>query len=335
MARQRIHNRRAARGSVGGGASWISYSDMMAALLLIFVLILTYSLSHYFSMLEAKEKELEIKDLQLRQSLHELGHTTQELELKTREYNQAIIILGEKDQELTQKDQQLQEKDLVLTNLQLALSQKETELDQLSIDLQIYRARLEEQQQAMQDQAAQIDALIGIRRTMISELSASFAREGIKATVDENGNIVLDSSIFFDSGRSTILPEGQAFLNRFIPVYLDVLLQSKYEKYLGEIIIEGHTDSTGDYQDNLKLSQQRALEVALFCLNMNGLTSAQKNTLENILTAKGRSESDLIYDAYGFEDKTASRRVEFKFSLKDAQMIEQMSEILKQYDLGE
>ncbi len=44
MARQRIHNRRAARGSSGGGASWISYSDMMAALLLIFVLILAYSL---------------------------------------------------------------------------------------------------------------------------------------------------------------------------------------------------------------------------------------------------------------------------------------------------
>ena len=38
MARQRIHNRRAGRGSSGTGASWISYSDMMAALLLIFVL---------------------------------------------------------------------------------------------------------------------------------------------------------------------------------------------------------------------------------------------------------------------------------------------------------
>ena len=34
MARQRIHNRRAGRGSSGTGASWISYSDMMAALLL-------------------------------------------------------------------------------------------------------------------------------------------------------------------------------------------------------------------------------------------------------------------------------------------------------------
>ena len=43
MARQRIHNRRASRGAQGG-FSWISYSDMMAALILIFVLILTYKI---------------------------------------------------------------------------------------------------------------------------------------------------------------------------------------------------------------------------------------------------------------------------------------------------
>ena len=59
MARQRIHNRRASRGSAGGGASWISYSDMMAALLLIFVLILSYSLYQYFSMLVTKTRELD------------------------------------------------------------------------------------------------------------------------------------------------------------------------------------------------------------------------------------------------------------------------------------
>ena len=38
MARQRIHNSRAGK-STNSGASWISYSDMMAALLLVFVLI--------------------------------------------------------------------------------------------------------------------------------------------------------------------------------------------------------------------------------------------------------------------------------------------------------
>lgn len=49
----RIRNRRAARTS-NSGASWISYSDMMAALLLVFVLILSVSLYQYFTMLETK-----------------------------------------------------------------------------------------------------------------------------------------------------------------------------------------------------------------------------------------------------------------------------------------
>ena len=68
MARQSIHNRRAGRGSTGGGASWISYSDMMAALLLIFVLILTYSLYQYFTMLEAKTAELEEQQSWMKQT---------------------------------------------------------------------------------------------------------------------------------------------------------------------------------------------------------------------------------------------------------------------------
>ena len=51
MARQRIHNSRAGHGAGNSGASWISYSDMMAALLLIFVLILSYSLYEYFTMM--------------------------------------------------------------------------------------------------------------------------------------------------------------------------------------------------------------------------------------------------------------------------------------------
>ena len=71
MARQRIHNRRASRG-VQGGFSWISYSDMMAALLLIFVLVLTYSLYQYFTMLETKTKELNDQQIVLDQQAIDL-----------------------------------------------------------------------------------------------------------------------------------------------------------------------------------------------------------------------------------------------------------------------
>ena len=155
-----------------------------------------------------------------------------------------------------------------------------------------------------------------------------------KAKVDDNGSIVLDSAVFFETGKSEIKAEGKALLDRFIPVYLDVLLSSEYSDYLGEIIIEGHTDSTGSYVNNLKLSQQRALQVALYCLNMPSLTSSQKDLLRQILTATGRSWADLKYDEDGNEDAEASRRVEFKFSLKDADMIEEMNRILRENDLS-
>ena len=61
---------------------------------------------------------------------------------------------------------------------------------------------------------------------------------------------------------------------------------------------------------------------------MPSLTRDQKQKLQQILTAKGRSYSDLILDENGREDADASRRVEFKFSLKDSEMIEEMNRIL-------
>ena len=246
MARQRIHNRRAGRGSSGAGASWISYSDMMAALLLIFVLILTYSLYQYFTMLETKTKELNDQQIVLdRQSL--------DLQL-------ARVVLASRE-----------------------------------ADLETATLRLQEQQDLLNAQALRIDNLIGIRTTMIQDLSASLAAASLKAAVDPNtGDIMLDSAVFFETGSSEIRQEGKDLLDRFIPVYLDVLLREEYSAYLGEIIIEGHTDSKGSYESNLRLSQNRALQVALYCLHQPSLTAAQRQLLQKILTAKGRSYADLM-----------------------------------------
>mgnify|MGYP002624873682 FL=1 len=327
MARQSIHNRRAGRGSSGGGASWISYSDMMASLLLIFVLILCYSLYQYFTMLEEKTRELENQRLILITQQEDLDHlkiilTDQQVELdaakeavknKEDELNSLQIILGDKEQELA--------------GIQIILTEREKQLAEAT-------DKLAAQQNALALQAQRIDSLIGVRTNIIQDLSASLSAANLKAAVDPNtGSIMLESAVFFETARSEIKAEGKALLDRFVPVYLNVLLSERYQPYLGEIIIEGHTDSTGSYDNNLKLSQQRALQVALYCLNMPSLTSDQKEVLQQILTATGRSWADLKYDENGVEDAEASRRVEFKFSLRDADMIEEMNRILQENDL--
>ncbi len=176
---------------------------------------------------------------------------------------------------------------------------------------------------------------MGVRTKIIRDLSEALAAANLKASVDANtGDIMLESSVFFDVGKYNIKESGQSLLNQFIPLYLSVLLSDEYVDYLGEIIIEGHTDTQGTYLSNLELSQQRALTVATYCLEMNGLSAQQQEKLRQVLTAKGRSYSDPVYADDGTVDMDASRRVEFKFRLKDSEMIDEMRDILSTYATG-
>ena len=115
-----------------------------------------------------------------------------------------------------------------MEELQNALIIEQADLDKAT-------AKLEEQQMLLSTQARRIDDLVGIRTAMIRELYSALSGANLKATVDpNNGDIVLDSSVFFESGKYTIKEEGKELLNRFVPVYLNVLLRDEYADYLGE-----------------------------------------------------------------------------------------------------
>ena len=137
--------------------------------------------------------------------------------------------------------------------------------------------------------------------------------------------------MLFATGESQLTDEGRSRIDAFLPVYLDVLFSEEYRGYVSEIIIEGHTDSVGSYISNLLLSQQRAYNVASYVL-ADGYPYISEETrahLRQVTTANGRSESDLIYDADGTENQSASRRVVFKFRLTDEQMVAQLQSILE------
>lgn len=344
MAR-RIRASRRRPGRVDGGASWISYSDMMAALLLIFVLVLSYSIYQYFLMLETKTAELDEKGAllltqtqQLETQKTQLDKQQEELTAKQNELTGALSSLDEKQGLLDSQSMTLEEQEQIILAAQVALKQKEEDLVQAQSELATNQKKLEDatvllsaQQETMSTQQQKLDDLVGVRTKIIQELSISLSEADLKATVDKNtGDIMLESAVFFDVGKDIIKDSGQELLNRFIPVYLSVLLRPEYVDYLGEIVIEGHTDTQGTYLRNLELSQDRALSVATYCLEIPGLSEKQRETLRSILTAKGRSYSDPVYDAGGKIDMDASRRVEFKFRLKDSEMIDEIRDILAQ-----
>lgn len=345
MARQRIHNSRAGRGSGNSGASWISYSDMMAALLLVFVLILSISLHQYFTMLETKTAELDeqkllITDQQLKLDEQTLQIAAQQvtmdhqnaqiavimtqLDEQQTALEEAYIVLGENQAKLQEAQTTLAGKEAQLIILQSELANKE---NALNAAIQV----LNQQQAALNSQTEKIEDMVGMKTEIIAELSASLSKASLSAAVDPNtGDIVLDSAVLFKTGSSDIMADGKYLLNRFIPVYLEVLLRPEYSDYLGQIVIEGHTDDVGGWESNMKLSQERAYEVMMYVLSMYREGSQERELLQKLLTATGRSETDLVYYP-GTEvvNQDASRRVEFKFSLKDAEMIEEMNRLLQ------
>ena len=125
---------------------------------------------------------------------------------------------------------------------------------------------------------------------------------------------------------------GESLLKKFIPKYIGVLTNKQFKEYVSEIIIEGHTDSEGDYLYNLELSQKRALSVSSYCLNAKSavLSESKIKGVRDMITANGKSFSNPVLDKDGKEDRNASRRVEFLFRLKDEDMINQMSDVLSE-----
>ena len=376
MARKRYIRRGA--GKADGGSAWISYSDMMAALLLVFVLVLCYSVYQYFVMLETKTAELDEQSalltvqqntldkqqftldaqqitLNAQQTTLDEQRATLAAQQKTLEEQQAelraqqLALLAKENEltnALTQLEEQkgllvdqtltLEEQQKIILAAQQALSAKEAELTAANAELENKQQALVdatillgEQQYAMDQQQKKLDDLVGVRTQIVRELTDALTRADLKASVDANtGDIVLESAVFFDVGKNAIKEGGRLFLERFIPVYLGVLLQPEYEDFLGEIIIEGHTDTQGTYLVNLELSQERALSVATYCLEMPQLSHEQLSKLREILTAKGKSYSDPIYHADGTVNMDASRRVEFKFRMKDSEMIDEIRRML-------
>lgn len=334
----RYARKRGRSSRVDGGAAWISYSDMMAALLLVFVLVLCYTIFQYFSLLETKTAELDAQAAllssqqdtlddqraQLLDQQNSLDSALSEIDIQKGLLNVQAQTLTDQEAKIAAANAALTEKEDALNETQTTLAQQETKLN-AAMDL------LEAQQIAMDEQQKKLEDLVGVRTKIIRDLSDALTKANLKASVDANtGDIMLESTVFFDYNSDTIKQEGRNFLNQFLPVYLSVLLSDEYAEYLGEIVIEGHTDTVGSYLYNLELSQKRALKVVTFCLEMPQLTQKQRELLYNILTAKGRSYSDPVYDAYGNVDMDASRRVEFKFRLKDSEMIDEIRNILSQ-----
>lgn len=313
-----MKNRRNNREAFAEPSYWQSYSDMMAALLLIFILIIAITLAVYRQ-----------KNTDLQRSEHELGLARQEIEDARKLLYNAQLELENSRVEIEKSNQELA---LSLAQLQQAYDEAALTRDELN---KAY-LEIENGRQELASTRQELENIVGIRTDIIGALQSAFNNSSMSVDV-QTGSITFSSDVLFAFNSAALTAQSRDALQEVISAYLEVLLQDRFREYIAEIIIEGHTDTEGSYVGNMELSYQRAYSVAKFCLDTkNGLSKQKIDQLTALLTVNGRSWSKPIYvkDEQGNNtskvDMAASRRVEIKFRLKEDEMIEKIAQILQQ-----
>lgn len=313
--------RRKKKSENNGFNIWRSYSDMMAGVLLLFVLIMCVTL---FQAQKSYNESLQERDEKI--ALQE-------------EYTQELLdkqnALDKKDETLQNQDAQLKTQDEKLAEQEQQLAALAAKLKEQESTLNAQQSALDEKTAQLKDQQAQIDQIIGVKADVIEALKNEFSKNNINVDIDaQTGALTLEASVMFDYDQAELTDAGKQALEQILPIYCKVLLQDDYMKYLAEIIIDGYTDTDGDYSYNLQLSQQRSLAVAQYLLDIQGnfLDATQSQNLEKYLTVNGHSMANPVLDANGNVDKDASRRVEVKFRLKDEEMIDELNQLLSSND---
>ena len=381
---------------------WISYADLMAGLLFVFILLVGAIVSKSTILrnnLKQKEQVLEKTSLELNKTAKALEHQANKvnkqsqiikeqiakIKLKEEEINQLKALLAERTNELNntkavlavtkdalilkeneikrlnqlllaknskidrlngkvvilqnllqesnttllEKDKLLEkykERVLILSNNLTKKSDElnltQTKLQKLLVALDQKQSRYEDLVKRLQSKREKIKYLTGIRLRIIDELKKTLGRS---VDVTKDGALKLNSNILFDKDSSQLKEAAKAQLKELFTKYIKALMENPaIKENIDRIVIEGHTDSDGGYLYNLKLSQERALSVMNYLLT---LPIAKRYSLEKYLTASGRSFLDRVIKN-GVEDKEASRRIEFKFRLKNQNAFYEIEKIL-------
>jgi outer membrane protein OmpA-like peptidoglycan-associated protein len=128
----------------------------------------------------------------------------------------------------------------------------------------------------------------------------------------------------FEPNAYELRPEGESFLRQEMPRVASLLCEDRYRNSIESVIVEGHSDRT-PYRGvsaaeseslNLKLSQDRSMEVVKKSLTALGSMPTERGCFLEKLSASARGEQDAA------ATPEMSRRVVFKIRVNSLRSLE-------------
>ena len=282
---------------------WPSYADMMSAvaLILFFLMLLSYIQNLVTGNNLQNTKEL-------------LEDTQSQLALTEQQVEDAEDRLGLIQLELEDAEEELKGKQEEITSQQAKIDQQED-----------YLAAANEE---LLEMRSQMQTIAVLRLSILEQIKDSIVDvmgDSSKVTIGDNGNIILNEGVFFDTGSYEIKYESQPVLDQLNQVFTKFLSDENNAKYIDTIVISGHTDSDGSDEDNRLLSSNRANSVLNYLLSGN---SGSLNQYAQYFCASGYGENRPVASNSTDDGKAQNRRIEISIILKDDTVLDIVNEYL-------
>ena len=311
------HNSGSVGSSDGEQGFWPSYADMMSsfALILFFLMLISYIQNLITGNTLSDVEEM------LAETQTSLIATQNEIDEKENSLSLIQIALAKAEEELKGKQDEITDQQAKLSEQQKMLAAQQ---DRITSQEEYLTAANEE----LYEMRGQMQTIAVLRLSILEQIKDSIVGatgDSSKVSIGENGNIILNEGVFFDTGSSDIKEESVSILNKLINVFGIFLSNSENSQYIDSIVISGHTDADGTDESNRILSTNRANSVLNYLMaGNNGILSRYSQ----YFCAAGYGESRPVASNDTPQGKAQNRRIEISIILKDDTVLDIVDQYL-------
>lgn len=325
---------------------WISVSDLMSALMMVFLLLAVFYIMSYDDTNKAQalandnlisktvslEAALAVAEKSLSENAERLAETTDNYEELLAETRNLEGKLSGADKLLWEKTRLLEES---MANYR-ALVEKNNDTEKLLAESASRLKEAENEIIQKEEKSMQLfknavvydDVIKELHQSLLNEFNSDFKKWNAELREDLTFRFK-EPTVLFDVGDATIKPKFKSILDDFFPRYIKVITSEKFRNDIAEVRIEGHTssfwsdlppDSQEAYFNNMQLSQDRSRSTLYYVMRLP-VEKAYTEWLKSRLIANGLSSSKPV-DKNGYfltdprsdgkENTERSQRVEFR-----------------------
>jgi chemotaxis protein MotB len=283
---------------------WPSFTDLISTIsMILFVLVLLAYIQNLISgkNLERTKNELAATSMRLRASQQEITASERKLRLLATQ-----IEAGQTQLKLSQA--QVEQQQAVIADSTRQLSEVRSKLQGIAV--------------------LRVEVLRKVKASIDQQMSSAIAGAA-GARIAENGNIVIDESLVFESNSYVIRPEGKRFLDSVAKAFANVLSDPEVRQNIDTILVQGHTDERGTVEYNRELSARRANAVLDYMFDAD---RALGDSYGAYFASSAYSEFRPLNTAKNEAAFQQNRRIEISVVLKDASVRSVIDEYMKSLD---